>query len=189
MKILPRLELKTAKKEEPKRDYVFILPVKLDETLIADLHPDVIYLDHSEGLDKIVGNAKAIHGKKFGAARLTYNAEIYCVSYSVSIPVLLESGLYSLPGNVPSAYHALCDWLMREGLSEFEKLGFKDYAICEDYRDGEVFGFRIVFRWRNPEEPLDFSLQPWWGYSVDPVSQVYPDKDGETVLKTAQERY
>jgi len=155
-----KYEFNIAKKEERKRGFEFILPIRIDGISLKGLKEDVIYIDlRKEGL---FGTAEIMMRK----LRDIYPAEVVTVprdwvaTFGLVINDLIEN--YELPPYVPRSYVPLCDWLEKDLMEHLSKSPLEALKLLEDSRDGEALSVRVGFKWDPAKSPLDFGDIGWW---------------------------
>lgn len=170
----PQLEWSIARREAKDRNTEYILPLRVDDSLLHGLHDSVAYLDLRE------------HSLQDAAAILVFKLEqelpgyaqrveeqAWVVAYGLVIQDLIESK--ELPSGVPLDYPRLCDWLTTNLLENLRSQAVKNPRFVEDARDGETLSVRIAFDWHPAGEPLHLQPPAWWeALELAPLSQIYP---------------
>lgn len=166
----PQHEWSVATKEAQKRSEEFILPIRLDDSLLTGLVSQVAYLDLSTcPIDEA---AKILVEKLTGPRREEISR--WTATFGLAIGTLFESQL--LPQSVPTYYPLLCDWLSDDLINHLRTSQVQNAKIVDDARDGETFSIRIAFDWTPKEGPLQFGEPAWWEVlEVLPYDQVYSD--------------
>ena len=137
-KAWPSYEWTIAKLEAKQRNEEFILPLRMDDSILVGLPDTVAYVDlrHTSItrvaailIEKIVGRV-AIDGKEPGEQRLV-------AKFGVHIEELLESE--ALPADAPSnlGYAYLCDWLVKDLINRLKGTSLAKPQLNEDGRNGE----------------------------------------------------
>jgi hypothetical protein len=140
-----------AKKRDPKE---FILPLRLDDTLLIDLPSTIGYIDlrkHS------IEDAAGILLEK-----LTGQKKMEIVHWVATFGLLIDNVMKNPPPTAPTYYPHLCDWLAEDLLTRLKNSLILNTRIVDDSRDGESFSVRIAFEWNPREAPLDFGVLDWW---------------------------
>ena len=155
-----KYEFNTAKREEGKRGFEFILPIRLDEVSLKGLGGDVVYIDvRKEGL---LGTAEIMMTK----LRDIYPAEevtvpkVWVATFGLIVEDIFEN--YELPPSIPRDYAHLCDWLEKDLMDRLSKTSIEPLRLLEDSRDGETLSARVGFKWDSDKYPLDFGDIHWW---------------------------
>ncbi|MFQ5792491.1 MAG: TIR domain-containing protein [Acidobacteriota bacterium] len=168
----PQHEWSIAIREAQTRSEEFILPLRLDDSLLVGLPGTVGYIDlRRQSLEVI---ADLLMEKLTGEKR----AEVihWVATFGVLIEDVLGSGM--LPSTVPIDYPYLCDWLARDLLGRLKESPITNPQITEDSRDGETFSVRVEFNWHPKEQPLEFAALDWWELlEVLPDDRVYEDAE------------
>lgn len=162
-------EWDVAIREEKKRaPQEFILPIRLDDTLIPGLPSTIGYVDlRKHEIDDV---ANLLFEKLRGAART--KVVYWVATFGLLIEDVIGSG--NLPTTAPSYYPHLCDWLAEDLLTRLKDSSISNIRIVEDSRNGETFSVRIAFEWKTQEVPLDFGVLDWWEVlEVLPYHHVY----------------
>jgi len=167
-----------AKEEGKKRDYEFILPIRLDDSKLIGLQSDVSFLDwRKESLESIVETLL----KKLAVSPVIRNTLwVATVGIIVDETIKKWSRIPRFrPGPYPGvllSYQELCDWFERNLMERLTRKGFKDLKILEDLRNGEALSVRFQFHWAPSDTSLDFGPLDWWQIlEVTPLEDVYPD--------------
>lgn len=165
-------EFDIARGEAKKRTEEFILPIRLDDTLLVGLRSDVGYLDFwKEGIEGVVDHVLG----KLGKHPLTWrqNRGIFVATLGVDISELEESkGLTLVP-----AYLETCDRMERVLTKRLKDSSLAPVLVTEpSLRDGEGLSVRFAFYWdMNDGNPRFDSLGPWELLELRPVHEVYPE--------------
>jgi hypothetical protein len=184
----PRYEFSIAKEEETKRPWPFVLPLRLDDSPLPGLHPDIAYLDLRRETPESVVDILLEKLHECFPDRAIVWPELWVATFGLAIEELLEN--WELPPSAPSGYPVplqyvyLCDWLEKD-LDERLRAGpIKEFSYPEaSERSGETLSVRIAFLWRPSEEPLDFGGLDWWEVlEVVPFEQVYPPESASQFL-------
>jgi len=173
-KFWPRREFEFAKQEEEKRGFEFVLPVRLDDSTLPGLSPEVVYVNlRKEGLR---GTADLMMSK---LAETPLQVAVptptqWVAAFGVNTSELLEEG--ALPDDAPGFYPQLCDWLQRDLHYRLSHSSLKSFKFTEDARSGETFTLRAAFPWNPEDGQVDFGDLEWWELlELLPYSEVYLD--------------
>lgn len=165
-----------AKEEEKRRNYKYILPLRLDESRLVGLHSDVRFADlRVETLDTVVESLL----EKLQMIELPLITSGY-IWWVATVGLVVEEVVeqWNLPDSVPRTYVDLCDWLEKDLEYRLQKGGIKGVELIEDSRNGESLSVRFRFKWSPSECPLDFGPLEWWQVlEILPFESVYPDMD------------
>jgi hypothetical protein len=155
-----KYEFNTAKREEGKRGFEFILPIRLDDVILEGLEEDVVYIDvRKEGLL----DTAEIMMKKLRDIYPTEEAtvpKVWVATFGLIIEDLFEN--YELPPSVPRDYARLCDWLAKDLMRRLSNTSIEELRLLEDSRDGEMLSVRVGFKWDPDKYSLDFGDIYWW---------------------------
>ncbi len=129
-------EFNIAKREGNKRKSEYILPLRLDDTVLLGLPHTVAYLDLRE--DSLAQTATHLMEKlakvRQGKAR---RAKSRIVRLGATFGVVLsELGVEETDDGMPLSYSDKCDWLV-EDLGDMLRQTGIDYEFLGDERDGE----------------------------------------------------
>jgi hypothetical protein len=167
----PQLEWAIAKQEAARRSEEFILPVRVDDTILLGLSDGIGYIDlreHSiaEVCVTLAGKLPSVAFRGWG------RSEPWVATFGVNVEELLDSQI--LPARAPQAYPALCDWLERDLFQRLEKAPIDNVEPTEaSLRTGETLSVRVSFKW-TPWIPLEFPNLDWWEVlEVLPWHEVY----------------
>jgi hypothetical protein len=170
----PQFEWDIAVREKRRRDSSFILPLRLDDTLLLGLPASVRYLD----LRKVsLQEAAEVLADKC-AAKPRRAAGPYCLvaTFGLVVDDLLEHE--ALPEGVPRQYPLLCDWLEEDLLSRLSRTSISNVQKTEaSSREGECLSVRVSFEWDPDSGPLNFGALDWWEtLEVAPFEDIYPSQ-------------
>ena len=167
-------EWSIAKREAERRDEEFILPLRLDDSLLPGLPDTIGYLDlRNVSLDE---TADCLMDKLTGT--ITPRADEPRVrDWVVTFGVLMEDlEEEPLPPEAPYDYASLCDWLIAELMNRLKETSLRNPRFLEDARSGETLSVRISFEWNPAEGPLDFGELEWWDLlELLPYDEVYSE--------------
>ncbi len=169
----PQYEWNVAKREAEKRREEFILPVRLDDSLLVGLLDTVCYLDlrcHpvSEVADLLI--------EKLGGSTAVMNRQLGEQTWVAAFGLLTQGLLdcENIPPEVSSSYARLCDWLTEDLKGRLARIPLADPRITEDARNGETFGLRVAFEWGPSKGPLQLGDLGWWELlELLPYDQIY----------------
>ncbi len=164
----PQHEWSVAIREADRRSEEFILPLRLDDSLLVGLASTVGYIDLRQ--HSIENTAELLLEKLTGARR----AEVahWVATFGLLVEDVLRSG--RLPPAAPTDYPHLCDWLSEDLLARVRRSSVTNSRLTEDSRNGETFSVRIAFEWKPQQGPLEFGALDWWELlEVLPYDRVY----------------
>jgi hypothetical protein len=157
--------IREANRREPQE---FILPLRLDDSIIFGLPNTIAYIDLRE--HSINDVADLLIEKLTGITLI--EVVRWVATFGLLIEDVLESG--NLPSTAPTYYPHLCDWLTEDLLIRLEDSSISNPRIIEDSRDGEVLSVRVEFEWKPQEVHLDFGVLGWWEvFEVLPYDHIY----------------
>ncbi len=167
-----QFEWAIAIEEASKRKLEFILPVRLDGTLVPGLAPSVNYLDLRE-----VGMKDAVEllaGKCRAEVATRPASYLMVATFGLVVDELRERD--ELPPGAPREYPILCDWLEDDLLRRLSRAPIRNVEMTEaSLRDGECLSVRVSFEWDPGSGPLTFADLRWWQtLEVAPYDEVYP---------------
>lgn len=167
-----------AKEEQKRRNYEFILPLRLDNTPVLGLPRDAGFVDLRE--ETIISAAEVLMEKLTAhfPKRMRKLPEMWVATLGLVVDEVLEN--WSLPASIPREYAHLCDWLEEDLQERLHKAPIKDFDLPEaSHRNGEALSVRITFHWSPSDDPLDFGNLQWWEVlQILPFEEVYPGQDG-----------
>lgn len=172
----PQYEWSIAKREAEKRQEEFILPLRVDDSLLVGLPDTVSYLD----LRRISLNEVAeilIHKRAGSTVAITHprRNQDWVATFGLRMEDL---GGGELPPEAPSDYASLCDWLTEELMDRLNQTSLLVIRFIEDARDGETLSVRVSFKWNPSEGALDFGEMGWWEpLELLPYDEVYEAED------------
>jgi len=176
-----KYEFNIAKREERKRGFEFVLPIRLDDISLKGLEGDVVYIDvRKEGL---LDTAEIIMRK----LRDIYPTEeatvpkVWVATFGLIIEGIFEN--YEFPPSIPRDYAPLCDWLEKDLMNRLSKISIETSRLLEDSRDGETLSVRVGFKWDPDKYPLDFGDIYWWEVlEIDVFNKVYSNQDWKEIF-------
>jgi len=164
----PQYEWSVAIREAERRSEEFILPLRLDDSLVFGLRSTVGHIDlRHHSVEEV---AELLLEKLTGAraAEVTH----WVAAFGILVEEVLISG--ELPPSAPTDYPHLCDWLAADLLARLRASPVKDPRLTEDSRNGETFSVRVAFHWKPQAGPLEFGALDWWDLlEVLPFDRVY----------------
>lgn len=171
----PTREFLAAKDEEARRPEGFILPLRLDDTPLPGLNPDVFYLDlRSVAIDQA---AEVLLAKLAGSATVVDSEKPpthWVATFGISVEDLLSN--WEIPSDVPRRYALLCDWLEKDPDGRLRAGDLGDFYYPEaSARDGETLSVRIAFELPIATGQFSFGDLAWWELlEFAPFSEIYP---------------
>lgn len=184
-------EWQTAKEEETKRNAEFILPIRLDDSKLIGLHPDIRFCDLREGSIESIESVVKDLLNKLGAYERMVKTDWVATEEKVNVEWIATVGINideaindwpktpSFPGPL-GGYAELCDWFEQDLRKRLDKSGLNDWDILEDARHGDTLSIRFRFHWLPKERPLDFGPLDWWEVlEVVPLKEIYPEMKPE----------
>ena len=168
----PQHEWSIAKHEAKNRQEEFILPVRVDDSLLLGLPDTVCYVDlRHHTLDTV---ADLLIEKLSGSTMMArpHGDQTWVAAFSLLIQNLLDSE--DLPPDAPLDYASLCDWLTENLKARLTSSSLVNPRLTEDARNGETFGLRVAFEWGPARGPMEFGDLGWWELmEVLPYGEVY----------------
>lgn len=175
----PQLEWSVAKQESDRRASEFILPLRIDDSLLLGLPEHIGYLDLRE---YSIEEAVVILSSKAEALSVSAHipvSQIWVATFGINMEDLYDLGL--LPSDAPTSYPQLCDWLENDLLDRVRESGLKDSGMPEaSARNGETLSVRVAFEWSAEQGPLEFGELAWWEVlEILPFEQIYETQNVE----------
>lgn len=170
----PQFEWAVAVREKRRRRTAFILPVRLDDTLLLGLPDSVVYRDlRQESLEEVAQLLADKCRTQRGQAPRSY---CLVATFGLVIDDLLDSE--ALPQGTPREYPFLCDWLEEDLLCRLSGAPISNVQRTEaSARDGECLSVRVSFEWDPHSGPLHFGAMDWWEtLEVAPYDEIYPSQ-------------
>ncbi|UCG66682.1 MAG: toll/interleukin-1 receptor domain-containing protein [Deltaproteobacteria bacterium] len=126
----PKYEFKTAKKEEPRRRFEFILPIRLDDVNLNGLKEDIVYIDlRKEGIfrtvDILIEKLREIY-----PIEEMIVPKVWVATFGLIVEDIFEN--YELPSSVPRDYGHLCNWLEKDLMKSLSKTSIEALRLLED---------------------------------------------------------
>ena len=175
-KHFPIREFLAAKEEEPQRAHEFILPLRLDDTPLPGLDPDVFYIDLRR--TTVARAAGALLAKLAGTYTADYVGKVtteWVATFGVNTDDLLENRV--LPAHVPRYYPLLCDWLESDLDHRLAASPLTSFYYPEpSARSGETLSVRIAFELPRVANEFSFGDLGWWELlEFLPFSYIYQE--------------
>ncbi|OGO51875.1 MAG: hypothetical protein A2148_05980 [Chloroflexi bacterium RBG_16_68_14] len=173
--VWPQFEWSIAQ-EEARRRKQFILPLRLDDTVLLGLPDTIGYLDlRNVSIDQVVEIlAEKLRAAIGGGLRLRAppHPETWVATFGLNVDELLSAGL--LPDSAPTDYVSLCDWLEQDLLLRLRSPVRNARQTEASARNGETLSVRLAFEWVPREEALTFGDLGWWEtLEVVPIEYIY----------------
>lgn len=174
----PQYEWSIAKLEALRRDQEFILPLRIDDTLLVGLPDTVCYLDLRNMSSEEVAN---ILYRKLEASSDPIDIRTRIQRWAVTFGLLIEKfEELPLPKDVQSKVPALYDWLIEDLKNRLKRTAFLQTRVVEDLRTGETLSVRLCFEWDPSKGALNFGNLGWWDpLALDPYQDIYGRSDCE----------
>ena len=174
----PQYEWSIAKLEAERRQEEFILPLRVDDSLLFGLPDTVGYLDLREiGLDRVAD--VLIRKLKVSKTKIDTgpNEGEWVVTFGVKTEDLHRQ---KLPADAPSDTPWLYDWLTEDLMKRLTQGALPTARVIEDLRTGETLSVRLQFMWDPSEGALDFGELAWWELlELSPYDAIFGDGDGD----------
>ena len=171
----PQYEWDVAKREQRNRPTEFILPIRLDDSLLPGLPNTIGYVDLRElSIPEIAALMVERIDMPAAIPLHAQASEVWVAAFGVLPEDLDEEDLPELPNTYASA----CDWLQQDLMARLSQASLSGLRITEDSRNGETFGVRVRFSWKEGDPLPDFSrLGHWRLLEVVPYCDVYSASD------------
>lgn len=167
----PQHEWTIARHEAKNRQEEFILPIRVDDSLLLGLPDTVCYVDLR---DHTVDTVADLLIEKLGGSTIAnarpHGDQTWVAAFSLLTQNLLDSE--DLPPEAPLDYAGLCDWLTENLKARLASTSLVNPRLTEDARNGETFGLRVAFEWGPARGPMEFGDSGWWE-----LMEVLPYKD------------
>lgn len=163
-------------REAEKRATDFILPIRLDDSLLFGLPGDVGYLDLRKNTTGEVIEILYQKRRSEVVLKVTYEPVTWVATFGLLIEEVMTSGL--LPKSAPTDYPSLCDWLEGDLINRLRQAPINNPRLTEGSgREGESFSVRIAFEWIPHRDALNFGELLWWEVlEVVPWPNIYHKK-------------
>ena len=169
----PQYEWTIARREAENRLEEFILPLRVDDSLLVGLLDTVAYIDlRSHSVNEVADLLIEKLGGSIGAMARICGEQTWVATFGLLIQDILDSE--ALPLEAPSGYANLCDWLTEDLESRLARTSLANPRLTEDARNGETFSLRVAFEWGKSKGPMEFGDLGWWELlELLPHDQVY----------------
>ena len=169
----PQHEWSVARREAENRQEEFILPIRVDDSLLHVLPDAVGYMDlRRHPVNKVAELLIEKIGDSTVTMYRTHKEQMWVAAFGLLIQDLLDSE--DLPPEAPSGYANLCDWLTEDLEGRLARTSLGDPRLTEDARNGETFSLRVGFEWDPSKGPLEFGELGWWELlELLPYDQIY----------------
>ena len=168
----PQYEWTIAQLEAERRQEEFILPLRVDDSLLVGLPSTVGYLDlRSIKLDEVSDILIGKFGSSTGQAGTGSKKGEWVVTFGLKMEDLDGQ---DLPRDAPSDTPWLYDWLTDDLMKRLTHGSLSSAHIVEDSRAGETLSVRLSFIWDPSKGALDFGDIAWWDLlELSPYSAIY----------------
>ena len=175
----PQYELGVARREAEKRQGEFILPLRVDDTLLPGLPETVCYLDlRHMGLREVADFLFQKLASSTAESACLSQPQDWVATFGLSMDDLEGAVLSS---EAPSDYATLCDWLTEELMNRLTHTpleNIRDIRVVEDLRSGETLSVRVRFVWNPSKGALHFGDMGWWELlELLPYDELYETDD------------
>ena len=169
-----KFELDTALFEAKNRQYEFILPVQIDNTILDGLDDDICYIDfRKEGLIETIDLIYQKHAE-ISDLNTEPTPEYWVLCFGVGSDEIFYS--------FEVRYASRCDDLQDDLLEQISKF-YPEAVVLEDARDGETFSVRIGIKWNPDEHELKLGdIGLWELLEVAPFEEIYTGQDPQEVF-------
>ena len=169
----PQYEWTIARREAENRLEEFILPLRVDESLLVGLPDTVAYIDlRSHSVNEVAALLIEKLESSMGAMDRIRGEQTWVAAFGLLIQDLLDSE--ALPLETPLSYAKLCDWLTEDLKGRLARTSLANPRFTEDARNGETFSLRVAFEWGQSKGPMEFGDLGWWELlELLPHDQVY----------------
>lgn len=156
----PQHEWSTARREAEKRPEEFILPLRVDDSLLVGLPDTVSYLDlRRTGLKEVADLLfQKLERSTEQDVRFRGTQDLVA-TFGLSMDDVRGE---ELPPEAPSEAVRLYDWLTDELRNRLDQTPLAPVRVVEDLRTGETLSVRLVFAWDPSKGALDFGDMGWW---------------------------
>ena len=160
-RIWPQYEWTIARREAENRLEEFILPLRLDESLLVGLPDTVAYIDlRSHSVNEVADLLIEKLEGSMGATDHIRGEQTWVATFGLLIQDFLDSE--ALPLEAPLSYAKLCDWLTEDLEGRLARTSLVNPQLTEDARNGETFSLRVAFEWGQSKGPMEFGDLGWW---------------------------
>ena len=173
----PHYEWSIAKLEADRRQEEFILPLRVDDSLLLGLPDTVGYLDLR---DIGLGNVADILIRKLESSTTKIGTGAEKGEWVVTFGLKMEDlDGHELPPDAPSDTPWLYDWLTEDLMKRLAQGSLSPARIIEDLRTGETLSVRLSFVWDPSKGALDFGEMAWWDLlELSPYDAIYGNDEG-----------
>ena len=173
----PQYEWTIAKLEAERRQEEFVLPLRVDDSLLLGLPDTVGYLDLrcmrlEEVADILVRKLEASQGK--------FDTSVKKGEWVATFGLRLEDlDEQELPQEAPSDTPWLYQWLTDDLMKQLAHGSLSSAQVIEDLRTGETLSVRLSFVWDPSKGALDFGEMAWWDLlELSPYDAIYGGEKG-----------
>ena len=173
----PQYEWNIAQLEVQRREEEFVLPLRVDDSLLVGLPDTVGYLDlRNTGLAKV---AEILMRKLIASTPRAGSASEkgeWVATFGLKLEDLDGE---ELPPDAPSNTPWLYDWLIEDLMKQLSERVLTAARVTEDSRNGETLSVRVRFMWNPSMGSLDFGELGWWEIlELCPHDEIYGDGNG-----------
>ena len=172
----PQYEWNIAKLEAERRQKEFILPLRVDDSLLVGLLDTVGYLDLRDlGLPRVADILiRKLEVPAVAISTVSQEQE-WVVTFGLNIEDLKQ---VKLPAGAPSEVPMLYDWLIDDLVNRLIQGRLPRTRVIEDLRTGETLSVRLGCAWEPAKGALDFGEMEWWDLlELTPYEDVYGNGD------------
>ena len=172
----PHYEWSVGKIEADRRQEEFILPLRVDDSLLLGLPDTVGYLDLRDIELSIVAD---ILVRKLASSKRKIGTGSEAGEWVVTLGLKMEDvNGYELPPDAPLDTPWLSDWLTADLMKRLAKGSLMAARIIEDSRTGETLSVRLSFMWDPSKVALDIGEIAWWELlELSPYNAVYENSE------------
>ena len=155
----PQYEWNIAKLEAERRQEEFILPLRVDDSLLVGLLDTVGYLDLRDlGLPRMADILiRKLEVPAVAISTVSQEQE-WVVTFGLNIEDLEQ---VNLPAGAPSEVPMLYDWLIDDLVNRLIQGRLPRTRVIEDLRTGETLSVRLGCAWEPAKGALDFGELEW----------------------------
>lgn len=168
----PQYEWSIGKLEAEKREEEFILPLRVDDSLLVGLFDTISYVDLRQvSLKEVADILMRKLQQSSGLNDTADGEENWIVTFGLKMEEITRE---VLPECAPMETYLLCDWLIDDLITRLENAGLKDAQVIEDFRTGETLSVRLCFAWEQATHALEFgNVDCWELLEFAPIKDVY----------------
>lgn len=165
----PQYEWSIAKLEADRRQEEFILPLRVDDSLLVGLLDTTGNLDFRNfSLEEVADILLRKLEKKVSTPCTTSHEQEWIVTFGINLQDI------KLPNEAPERLPLLYDWLIEDLVTRLAQSEQQYTEIMEDSRTGETLSVRLRFTWHPDKGPLNFGEMCWWELlELLPYHEVY----------------